>query len=195
MRADDALADVQAEPFARDAARRRRAVSAPEELRHLGFEGSITLIDPDEQAPYDRPNLSKEYLAGTAPEEWMPLHPRSYYQELGLELLLGRRVTALAPGTKSLVLDDGTTRQFGAIVLATGAEPVRLVISDTAGPHVHYLRTLDAWQRNMHEHRNQLEAVVGPEDVRRFDTYLRLSKHALRSGTMTVEATVFEKRR
>ena len=59
----------------------------------------------------------------------------------------------------------------------------------------HYLRTLDAWQRNLHEHRNRLEAVVGVEDVRRFETYLRLSKRALRSGTMTVEATVFEKRR
>ena len=117
--------------------------SAAEELRHLGFEGSITLIDPDERAPYDRPNLSKEYLAGTAPEEWMPLHPRSYYRALGVELLLGRRATALASGTKRLVLDDGTTRQFGAIVLATGAEPVRLAIPDTSGPHVHYLRTLD----------------------------------------------------
>jgi NADPH-dependent 2,4-dienoyl-CoA reductase/sulfur reductase-like enzyme len=117
--------------------------SAAEELRHLGFEGSITLIDADERAPYDRPNLSKEYLAGAAPEEWLPLHPRSYYQTLGVELLLGRRVTGLAPGNKRLVLDDGTTRQFGAIVLATGAEPVRLTIPDNTGPHVHYLRTLD----------------------------------------------------
>src|SRR5215470_5067646 len=60
--------------------------SAAEELRHLGFEGEITLIDRDRDAPYDRPNLSKDYLAGNAPEEWIPLHPRAYYDNLGIEL-------------------------------------------------------------------------------------------------------------
>src|SRR5437667_7408378 len=87
--------------------------SAAEDLRHLGFEGDITLIDRDEQAPYDRPNLSKDYLAGNAPEEWIPLHPRAYYEELGVELLLGRRVTSLDPTGKRLALDDGAARHSG----------------------------------------------------------------------------------
>lgn len=117
--------------------------STAEELRHLAFGGSITLIDPDLQAPCDRPNLSKDYLAGTAPEEWIPLHPRSYYEELGVELLLGRRATRLDAAGKRLTLDDGTQRHFDAIVLATGAEPVRLTIPGDRGPRVHYLRTLD----------------------------------------------------
>src|SRR5438132_794064 len=52
--------------------------SAAQTLRDLGFGGEITLIDADESAPYDRPNLSKDYLAGTAPDEWLPLHPRAY---------------------------------------------------------------------------------------------------------------------
>jgi len=116
--------------------------SAAETLRHLGFEGSITLIDADESAPYDRPNLSKDYLAGTAPEEWLPLHPRSYYDELAVELVLGRRVTVLDPSARRLTLDDGTTRSVGAIILATGAEALRLTIPGETGPPVHYLRTL-----------------------------------------------------
>ena len=116
--------------------------SAAEELRHLGFEGDVTLVDRDAQAPYDRPNLSKDYLAGTAPEDWIPLHPRAYYEERGVELLLGRTVTSLDPVGKRLTLDDGTTRHFGAIVLALGAEPVRLRLSGAGGPPVHYLRTL-----------------------------------------------------
>jgi NADPH-dependent 2,4-dienoyl-CoA reductase/sulfur reductase-like enzyme/nitrite reductase/ring-hydroxylating ferredoxin subunit len=116
--------------------------SAAEMLRHLGFEGSITLIDGDESAPYDRPNLSKDYLAGTAPEEWLPLHSRSYYDELAVELPLGRRVVTMDPAAKRLTFDNGTTRTFGAIILATGAEAVTLTIPGVNGPSLHYLRTL-----------------------------------------------------
>jgi NADPH-dependent 2,4-dienoyl-CoA reductase/sulfur reductase-like enzyme len=118
--------------------------SAAEELRHLGFDGTITLIDHDRHLPYDRPNLSKDYLAGSAPEESIPLHPRSYYEEHDVELALGRRITALDPVHKRLTLDDRTTREFGAIILATGAEPVRLRLDIPGdGPPIHYLRTLE----------------------------------------------------
>jgi NADPH-dependent 2,4-dienoyl-CoA reductase/sulfur reductase-like enzyme/nitrite reductase/ring-hydroxylating ferredoxin subunit len=121
--------------------------SAAEQLRQLGYEGPITLFDADEAAPYDRPNLSKDYLAGTAPPEWLPLHPRSHYKDLAVDLVLGHRVATLDAATRRLTLDDGTTRQFGAIVLATGAEPVQLSIPGTDGPPVHYLRTLADSQR------------------------------------------------
>jgi NADPH-dependent 2,4-dienoyl-CoA reductase/sulfur reductase-like enzyme/nitrite reductase/ring-hydroxylating ferredoxin subunit len=113
-----------------------------EELRHLGFQGEITLVDGDRDAPCDRPNLSKDYLAGTAPEEWIPLHPREYYEEQAIELALGQRVSALDPARKALTFDDGSTRAFGAIVLATGAEPVRLKIPGDGGPPVFFLRSL-----------------------------------------------------
>ncbi len=116
--------------------------SAAEDLRHLGFDGDITLIDRDAHAPYDRPNLSKDYLAGNAPEEWIPLHPRAHYDGLGIELMLGRTITSLDPRGRRLTLDDGMTRHFGAIVLATGAEPVRLALAGDDGPRIHYLRTL-----------------------------------------------------
>ncbi len=117
--------------------------SVAEELRHLGFEGEIKVFDGDRQAPYDRPNLSKDYLAGNAPEEWIALHPRSYYDERRIELELGRKVAALDPAGKSLTFDDGSTRDFGALVLATGAEPIRLPLRGQGGPPVLYLRTLD----------------------------------------------------
>ena len=116
--------------------------SAADELRHLGFEGGITLIDRDQEAPYDRPNLSKDYLAGSVPEEQLPLHPSAYYEERQVELVRGRQVTALDLDRKRLTFDDGATREFGAIVLATGADPVRLAMPGEPGPPVHYLRTL-----------------------------------------------------
>jgi NADPH-dependent 2,4-dienoyl-CoA reductase/sulfur reductase-like enzyme/nitrite reductase/ring-hydroxylating ferredoxin subunit len=117
--------------------------SVAEELRHIGFEGGITVFDGGAHAPYDRPNLSKDYLAGNAPEEWIPLHPRSHYDERGITLALGRKVVALDPGRKSLTFDDGRREEFGAIVLATGADPIRLEIPGQGGPPAFYLRTLD----------------------------------------------------
>jgi NADPH-dependent 2,4-dienoyl-CoA reductase/sulfur reductase-like enzyme/nitrite reductase/ring-hydroxylating ferredoxin subunit len=116
--------------------------SAADELRHLGFAGDITLIDRDQEAPYDRPNLSKDYLAGSVQEEQLPLHPSAYYEERRVELVRGRQVTALDVDRKRLTFDDGATREFGAIVLATGADPVRLAMSGEPGPPMHYLRTL-----------------------------------------------------
>jgi NADPH-dependent 2,4-dienoyl-CoA reductase/sulfur reductase-like enzyme/nitrite reductase/ring-hydroxylating ferredoxin subunit len=115
--------------------------SCAEELRRLGYSGPVTCFDSDTGAPYDRPNLSKDYLAGNAPEEWIPLHPRAYYAERGIELRLGLRVTEFDAAAKRLVLEDGSVHSFGAIVLAPGAEPVRPSLPG-AGPPVYTLRSL-----------------------------------------------------
>ena len=116
--------------------------SAADTLRREGYAGPITLVGADTSAPYDRPNLSKDYLAGTAPEEWIPLRPTEFYEEREIRLLLGRQVMAIDAAGKRIVLDDGTSHQFGALLLATGSNPVHLPASlDNAG-RVHYLRTL-----------------------------------------------------
>jgi NADPH-dependent 2,4-dienoyl-CoA reductase/sulfur reductase-like enzyme/nitrite reductase/ring-hydroxylating ferredoxin subunit len=115
--------------------------AAAETLRREGYEGPVAIIDAGPSAPYDRPNLSKDYLAGTAPEEWIPLRPTSFYEEHGIELVLGRRATALDPKASKLFLDDGSSRDFGALLIATGAEPVTLGLP-SPGQRVHYLRTL-----------------------------------------------------
>ena len=114
---------------------------AAETLRREGYDRPVAIIDAGPDAPYDRPNLSKDYLAGSAPEDWIPLRPQSFYSEHGIELLLGKRARALDLANRRVVLDDGSTPAFGALLLATGAEPVRLPFPD-AGQPVRYLRTL-----------------------------------------------------
>ena len=111
-------------------------------LRRLGYQGEITLLGADESAPYDRPNLSKDYLAGNAPEEWIPLHPRELYAEMRIDLRVGTRVASIDRSGRAVVLDGGARLPFGALLLATGAEPVRLQVPGAGLPHVHYLRTL-----------------------------------------------------
>ena len=69
--------------------------AAAEMLRREGFAGRITMLSADASVPCDRPNLSKDYLAGNAPEEWVPLRPRAFYEEHGIELKLGARATGI----------------------------------------------------------------------------------------------------
>ena len=113
-----------------------------ETLRREGYGGRIVIIGPEPDLPYDRPNLSKDYLAGNAPEEWIPLHPKDFYDERRIELRLGSAVTAIDPRGKTVTLADGTAVAWGALVLATGAEPIRLPIPGFDLPHVHVLRSL-----------------------------------------------------
>jgi apoptosis-inducing factor 3 len=116
--------------------------AAAEMLRREGYDGPLTIFDSDDDAPYDRPNLSKDYLAGNAPEEWIPLHPRSFYEELKIELLTKNRVKGLDAAVCRVTLDDGSNREFDAILLTTGASPIHLDIPVGDGASVHYLRTL-----------------------------------------------------
>ncbi len=115
--------------------------AAAETLRSEGYAGPITLLSADASLPCDRPNLSKNYLAGTAPAEWLPLRPRAFYQEHDIDLRLSARVARIDVAGQRLHMQDGSCVAYGALLLATGAEPVRLPIPGADLPHVHYLRT------------------------------------------------------
>jgi NADPH-dependent 2,4-dienoyl-CoA reductase/sulfur reductase-like enzyme/nitrite reductase/ring-hydroxylating ferredoxin subunit len=115
--------------------------SAAETLRREGYSGPIAMIDPDTSAPVDRPNLSKDYLAGKAQPEWIPLREADWFKQQDIELLRGRQVRAIDARSRRVTLDDATERGFDAMILATGAEPIRLDLPGT-GPRVLYLRSL-----------------------------------------------------
>jgi NADPH-dependent 2,4-dienoyl-CoA reductase/sulfur reductase-like enzyme/nitrite reductase/ring-hydroxylating ferredoxin subunit len=116
--------------------------SAAETLRREGYDGEILLFGADEAPPVDRPNLSKDYLAGNAPEDWIPLRPPAFFGEQKIALALGARVAAIDPAAKKLRLADGREVAWDALLLATGAEAVRLTIPGAELQHVHTLRTL-----------------------------------------------------
>ena len=116
-------------------------LTAADMLRRQGYEGPITMISADDSSPCDRPNLSKDYLSGAAGDDWIPLRPPEYYAERKIQLVLNLRVATLDPQTKQVQLEDGSICQFGALLLATGSEPVRLNIEGAADSQVHYLRT------------------------------------------------------
>src|SRR5262249_48514686 len=116
--------------------------TAAEWLRKEGYGESITLIGDDPSDPVDRPNLSKDYLAGRAQAEWIPLRDEAFYQEHRIDLIRGVKVTGIDLAGKDVRLADGRGIRYGSLLLATGAEPVRLPIPGSDLPHVHTLRSL-----------------------------------------------------
>jgi NADPH-dependent 2,4-dienoyl-CoA reductase/sulfur reductase-like enzyme/nitrite reductase/ring-hydroxylating ferredoxin subunit len=116
-------------------------LAAADMLRREGYEGPVTLISADEAPPVDRPNLSKDYLAGTAEESWIPLRPPEYYADRRIDLVTSSPVASLDLPRKSVRRRDGRVFPFGALLLATGADPVRLPIPGADESRIHYLRT------------------------------------------------------
>jgi NADPH-dependent 2,4-dienoyl-CoA reductase/sulfur reductase-like enzyme/nitrite reductase/ring-hydroxylating ferredoxin subunit len=114
--------------------------AAAEMLRREQFQGQITLLSDDAAPPVDRPNLSKDYLAGKAPEDWVPLRPESWYGDNEIGLRLDAKVAALDARAAEVALGNGERVPYDRLLLATGAEPVRLPLP--GGEQAHVLRSL-----------------------------------------------------
>ena len=115
---------------------------AAETLRREGYSGPITMLSADESGPCDRPNLSKGYLSGSAPDESNLLRAPEFYGKHRIDLKLGARVASIDTASRRVHLADGASHPYGALLLATGADAVRLKAPGSELPHVHYLRTL-----------------------------------------------------
>jgi apoptosis-inducing factor 3 len=116
-------------------------LGAADMLRRESYDGALTMISADDWPPYDRPNLSKDFLAGAAPDEWMRLRLPEFYREQNIDLVLNARVSAVDIPRRRVQLEDGRTYGFDALLIATGAEPVRLTIEGATDSKIHYLRT------------------------------------------------------
>ncbi len=116
-------------------------IAAADGLRRLGYGGPVTLVDSDPDAPCDRPNLSKDYLAGNAPEEWITLRGPDWFADRDI-VLRRARATGLEPEAHRLWLDDGRALEYGRLLLATGAAPRRLTVPVSPEAPLYYLRTV-----------------------------------------------------
>jgi 3-phenylpropionate/trans-cinnamate dioxygenase ferredoxin reductase subunit len=115
---------------------------AAETLRAEGFDGRLVLVGAEEERPYERPPLSKEYLRGEAGREKVYVHEEGFYEEHEIELLLGRRALALDLSGSELTLDGGDRLRYDKLLLATGAEPRRLSVPGAELDGVLYLRSV-----------------------------------------------------
>ena len=111
-------------------------------LRRQAYEGEIVMLSSDDAPPVDRPNLSKDYLAGSAPEEWLPLRDAGFYSENAIDLRLKTTVAAIDVNSHEVALAGGDMIRFDRLLLATGAEPVHPSIAGAKPDDLHVLRSL-----------------------------------------------------
>ena len=116
--------------------------AAADMLRRQDYQGDIVMLSDDAAPPVDRPNLSKDYLAGSAPEEWVPLQPEGFYADHRIELRLNGHVVAIDTSAREVALVSGDRIMFDRLLLATGAEPIRPSIPGAGSSDVLVLRTL-----------------------------------------------------
>jgi 3-phenylpropionate/trans-cinnamate dioxygenase ferredoxin reductase subunit len=116
---------------------------AAETLREEGFDGRLLLIGAEEQRPYERPPLSKDYLRGEAGRDKVYVHDEGFYADHHIELRLGRTAVSLNTADTELALDDGERLRYDRLLLTTGAQPRRLPIPGGELDGVLYLRSVE----------------------------------------------------
>ena len=115
---------------------------AAQELRDQGFDGRVVLIGDEQELPYERPPLTKDYLRDEQPRDKARVHEEGFYEQHDIELLTGVTVTAIEPANKRVLADGGKEFGYDRLLIATGAEPRKLDIAGAGLAGVHYLRTL-----------------------------------------------------
>ncbi len=117
--------------------------SAAQAMREAGFTGEITMITEENRLPYDRPNLSKDYLSGEAEEEWMPLRTKEFYEEYDINILYQEKVTGINKTKKVVILENEDEISYDKLLIATGGTPIKLNIPGSNLSNIFYLRSHD----------------------------------------------------
>ncbi len=166
--------------------------AAAEMLRRRGYPGELTLIDADRDAPYDRPNLSKDYLAGSATEEWLPLWPSDFCAQHNITRV-HENVTRIDVSARSVEMSDGGRISYDALLLATGARPRTVALPGSELPHVHVLRSLRDCRAIIDDLQNAHRAVVLGSSFIGLEVAASLRARKLDVAVVAPEAVPFER--
>jgi NADPH-dependent 2,4-dienoyl-CoA reductase/sulfur reductase-like enzyme/nitrite reductase/ring-hydroxylating ferredoxin subunit len=166
--------------------------AAAEMLRRKGYRGELVMLSADADAPYDRPNCSKDFLSGEAPAEWMPLRDETFYDAQEIDLRLETEVESLDPAAKALALVGGEILAYDVLILATGGEPRRPPGFEAQDPKVFLLRTLaDARALAEAAQTAKVAAVIGASFIG-LEAAAALRKRGLEVHVVAPEAVPFE---
>ncbi len=166
--------------------------AAAQTLREEGFEGHILMISHEPHLPYDRPNLTKAYLQGEVPAEWLPLRSEKFFQNRDIELKLGKAVQTVDIDRKSIVFEDDETLSYDKILLATGGIPRVLDVPGGDLPNVFPLRTLDDANLLIHNCESASRAAIIGASFIGLETAVSLKKRGLDVTVIAPEDVPFK---
>jgi NADPH-dependent 2,4-dienoyl-CoA reductase/sulfur reductase-like enzyme len=134
--------------------------AAAEKLRRERYAGRIVMLSSETAPPVDRPNLSKDYLAGNAPEDWVPLRPDNFYSDNAIDLRLNTSVTEIDVRSREVVLAAGSRVAYDRLLLTTGAEAIRPSLPGADQSKVHTLRSLADCRAIIEQTKSARRAVI-----------------------------------
>ncbi len=167
--------------------------SAAQTLREEGFSGRIILITQENCEPYDRPNLSKDYLAGDAEESWIPLRSINFYDELDIEVMLNKKVLNINFSNKSITLSDNEYIKYNKLLLAPGSDARKLNIPGEDLQNVFTLRSFEDSKKIIASSKNASKAVIIGASFIGMETAYSLRKRGLHVTVVSQEEIPFEK--
>jgi NADPH-dependent 2,4-dienoyl-CoA reductase/sulfur reductase-like enzyme len=162
-------------------------------LRARGYAGGLTILSADRDAPCDRPNLSKDYLAGTALEEWLWLRGDDWYAENKVDLRLSTKVIGIDPGARTVSTASGESFAYDRLLLATGSEPNRLKVAGFDHPKVLTLRTVADARAIADEAKAGAKAVVIGASFIALETAAALRHRGVEVDVASVEEVPLER--
>ncbi len=168
--------------------------SAAQALRESGFEGNIVMLTGEEDPPYDRPNLSKNYLQGDAEEEWMPLRPDDFYKNYDIELKLNSKVTKIDSSLQQLKLENGDDIKYDKLLIATGGIPVKLDVQGIDLENIFYLRSFEDSRKIISAAENSKNAVVIGSSFIGMEVAFSLKKRGLNVAVISRDEIPFKEK-
>jgi apoptosis-inducing factor 3 len=166
---------------------------AAEALREGGFTGRIIMLTQSQEGPYDRPNCSKNYLQGKAPDAWMPLRDDAFYKNYGIEIRTSQRVTYLDPATKQIELESGETLAYDRALICPGGQPNQLTVAGSDLDNVFTLRSLhDSQKLRKVSQKGKRVVIVGSSFIG-LEAAMSLRKLGCEVAVVGQEKVAFEK--
>jgi NADPH-dependent 2,4-dienoyl-CoA reductase/sulfur reductase-like enzyme len=166
---------------------------AAQTLREAGYGGQLMMISRDNELPYDRPNLSKEYMAGEAKPEWMPLRPREFYRDHDIELTLGKEVTGIDVDNQDIEFSTGGLMRYDALLLTTGGRPRKLELPGSELENVMVLRSYSSADEILARAENAKQVAIVGANFIGMETAASLRERDLQVTVIAPDAVPFEK--